>query len=280
MLAGHSLPTLQGAGVAAVAAAMYVVVALFPGTKDWLKATAVALVGVFALVSAALATDISLFAVLIPGVAVAYAAAAAAMRNKAVGLVAVVGSTAGLLTWIGYGLPAAFGITFQDVLAGSFVITLLALVGQVAARRILGDQSPGWLRYLLIAIGLLGSAAAVTSIGFLLGKTVGSAAGIHQTSSVVVTVGWALASVVVLRQPLRSGDHSGGWIRLGLALAAAAVGKLFLIDLALLPGLARGVAFLLVGLLLLVLGISYAKAYERALGGTSTPTPPDDQPSH
>jgi hypothetical protein len=289
MLAGHDLPVLQGAGVAAVAAALYVVVALFPGTKDWLKATAVALAGIFAVMSAALATDISLFAVLIPGVAVAYAVAAAAMRNKAVGLVAVIGSAAGILTWLGYGLPAAFGITFQDVLAGSFVITLLALVGHLAARRILGDQSPGWLRYLLIAVGLLGSAAAVTSVGFLLGQSVGSATGIHQTSSVVVTVGWALASVVVLRQPLRSGDHSGGWIRLGLALAAAATGKLFLIDLALLPGLARGVAFLLVGLLLLVLGISYAKAYERALGESSTapahdgensapPTPRDQFP--
>jgi hypothetical protein len=274
MLAGHDLPVLQGAGVAAVAAALYVVIALFPGTRDWLKATAVALAGIFAVMSAALATDISLNAVLIPGVAVAYATAAAAMRNKAVGVVAVTGSAAGIITWIGYGLPAAFGITFQDVLAGSFVITLLATVGHLAARRILGDQSPGWLRYLLIAVGLLGSAAAVTSMGFLLGQSVGSATGIHQASSVVVTVGWALASVVVLRQPLRSSDHSAGWIRLGLGLAAAATGKLFLVDLALLPGLARGVAFLLVGLLLLALGISYAKAYERARGETPPPAPP------
>jgi uncharacterized membrane protein len=114
----------------------------------------------------------------------------------------------------------------------------------------------------------------LTSTGFLIGNAVGSATGINQTSSVVVTVGWALASVVVLRQPLRSSDHSAGWIRLGLGLAAAATGKLFLVDLALLPGLARGVAFLLVGLLLLALGISYAKAYERARGETPAPPSP------
>lgn len=278
MLAGSELPRSQGAGVAAGAAALYVLVALFPGTKDWLKATAVALAGIFAVTSVTLATNLSLFAVLIPGLAVAYMAAAASMRSKAVGLVAVIGSAVGIITWIGYGVPAAFGILFQDVLIGSLLIALLAVVGHVAARRILRDETPGWLWYVLIALGLLGSAAAVTSAGFLIGQAVGSATGINQTSSVVVTVGWALASVVVLRQPLRSTDHSGGWIRLGLGLAAAATGKLFLVDLALLPGLARGVAFLLVGLLLLALGISYAKAYERARGETPAPVPSPPSP--
>jgi uncharacterized membrane protein len=274
MLIVNALPRFQGAGVAAGAAAVYVLVALFPGTKDWLKATAVALAGIFAVTSVTLATDLSLFAVLIPGLAVAYMAAAASMRSKAIGLVAVMGSAVGVITWIGYGVPAAFGILFQDVLVGSLLITLLAVVGHVTARRILDDKNPEWLRYLLITLGLLGSAAALTSTGFLIGNAVGSATGINQTSSVVVTVGWALASVVVLRQPLRSSDHSAGWIRLGLGLAAAATGKLFLVDLALLPGLARGVAFLLVGLLLLALGISYAKAYERARGETPAPPSP------
>jgi uncharacterized membrane protein len=277
MLATSELPSLQGAWVAAVAAVLYVLVAMFPGTKDWLKATAVALAGVFALTTVALTTDLSLFAVLLPGLAVAYVAAAASMRSRAVGLVALLGSGVAIISWLGYGIPAAFGIQFQDVLIGSLLIALLAVLGHWATRRILQATNPDWLRYVLIAFGLLGSAGAVTSVGFLVGRAVGSATSIHQASSVVVTVGWALASVVVLRRPLRSTDHSGGWIKLGLGLAAAATGKLFLIDLALLPGLARGVAFLLVGLLLLVLGVSYAKAYERARGETpaaSTPPPP------
>ncbi len=277
MLAANELPRLQGAWVAAVAAVLYVLVAMFPGTKDWLKATAVALAGVFAVTTVALATDLSLFAVLLPGMAVAYMAAAASMRSRAVGLVALFGSGVGIISWLGYGVPAAFGIHFRDVLIGSLLIALLAVLGHWAARRILQATNPNWLRYVLIAFGLLGSAGAVTSVGFLLGRAVGSATSIHQASSVVVTVGWALASVVVLRQPLRSSDHSAGWIRLGLGLAAAATGKLFLIDLALLPGLARGIAFLLVGLLLLVLGISYAKAYERARGETPAAPAPEDQ---
>ncbi|MGV8849362.1 MAG: DUF2339 domain-containing protein [Propionibacteriaceae bacterium] len=266
LLAGEQLPRLQGAGVAGAAAVAYVLVVALPGTQDWLKATGVALGGVFALQAVALATDLNLFSVLVPGLAVAYAAAAASLRNRAVGLVALVGSAVGILGWVGYGIPAAFGIRFSDLLIGSLLIAALAGVGHLAARRILRDATPRWLRYVLVAFGLLGAAAAVTSTGFLLGRAVGSATTIHQASSVAVTVGWALASVVVLRRPLRSVDHAGGWIRLGLALAAAATGKLFLVDLALLPGLARGIAFLLVGLLLLFLGISYAKAYERALG--------------
>jgi uncharacterized membrane protein len=279
MLAASGLPRLQGAWVAVVAAALYVLVAMFPGTKDWLTATAVALAGIFAVTSVTLATNLSLFAVLIPGLAVAYMAAAASMRSKAVGLVAVIGSAVGIISWIGYGVPTAFGILFHDVLVGSLLITILAVVGHVTARRLLYDETPEWLRYVLIALGLLGSAAALTSTGFLIGNAVGSATGIHQTSSVVVTVGWALASVVVLRRPLRTTDHSGGWIKLGLGLAAAATGKLFLIDLALLPGLARGVAFLLVGLLLLALGISYAKAYERARGETPVAPAPGGEGS-
>jgi uncharacterized membrane protein len=177
-------------------------------------------------------------------------------------------------------VPAAFGIVFQDVLVGSVLITLLAVVGHLTAQRLLEQENPGWLRYGLISFGLLGFSAALTSMGFLLGEAVGNSSAIDQAASVVVTVGWALASVVVLRRPLRSSDHAGGWIKLGLGLAAAATAKLFLIDLALLPGLARGIAFLLVGLLLLFLGISYVKAYDRARGASpATPQPQERGPS-
>ena len=279
ILATSGLSRFEGAWVAVGATALYVVVAVFPGTKDWLKATAVALSGIFAVTAVALATDLNIVNVLVPGLAVAYMVAAAAMRSRGVGLVALVGSGLGVVGWLLQGLPAAFGIRFADLLVGSLLIAVLAVVGHVAAVRILRDANPSWLRYVLIAFGLLGSAAAVTSAGFLIGEPLGFATGIEQASSVVVTVGWALASVVVLRRPLRSTDHSAGWIRLGLGLAAAAVGKLFLVDLALLPGLARGVAFLLVGLLLLVLGISYAKAYERARGETPVAPPPPVPPT-
>ena len=204
VLATSGLPRLQGAWVAGGAAALFVVVAIFPGTKDWVKATAVALAGIFAVTAVALATDLNLVNVLVPGLAVAYAVAAAAMRSRGVGLVALAGSAIGVLGWLFEGLPAAFGIHFGDLLLGSVLIAVLAAVGHVAARRILRDANPAWLRYVLIAFGLLGSAAAVTSAGFLIGQAVGSATGIDQASSVVVTVGWALASVVVLRRPLRS----------------------------------------------------------------------------
>ncbi len=263
MLALGPLPRIEGAWVAVGASVLYLVVALSRDGREWLRATAVALAGVFAVATLGLATDLSLVDVLLPGVAVAYTAAAASLRSRGVGLVALLASVLGVGGWLGAGVPAAFGVRFRDILVGSLIIVALAAVGRWAAGRLLAERPP-WLRYVPIAVGMLGGAAAVTSIGALLGRTSASPVAIHQASSVVVTVGWALASVVVLRQPLRSADHSGGWIRLGLGLAAAATGKLFLVDLALLPGLARGIAFLLVGLLLLALGISYAKAYERA----------------
>ncbi len=265
MLALGPLPRLEGAWVAVGAAVLYLGVVV-QDSRDWLRATGVALAGVFALTTFGLATDLSLVDVLVPGLAAAYMAAAGSLRSRGVGLVALLVSLLGIGGWLFPGVPAAFGIHLRDLVVGSLLVVLLAALGHWAARRILGGPIPRWLRYALIAVGMLAGAAAVTSTGFILARTYGSTLAIHQTSSVVVTVGWALASVIVLRQPLRSTDHAGGWIRLGLGLAAAATGKLFLVDLALLPGLARGIAFLLVGLLLLVLGISYAKAYERARG--------------
>ena len=264
MLALGPLHRFEGAWVAVGASALYLVVALFPDARDWLRATAIALAGVFAVTTLGRATHLSLVDVLVPGVAVAYTAAAAALRSRGVGLVALAASLVGVGGWLPDGIPAAFGIRFRDLLIGSVVVVALTVVAHWAAQRLLADRRPAWLRYLLIAAAMLASAAAVTSVGALLGRVTGSPTTVHQASSVVVTVGWALASVVVLRRPLRSADHAGGWIRLGLGLAAAATGKLFLVDLALMPGLARGIAFLLVGLLLLALGISYAKAYERA----------------
>ncbi len=268
-----------GWAVDVVAAALYVLVALFPGTRDWVKGTGVAVAGVFAVQALALGTNLDVGFVLLPGLAAGYMATAAAMRSRAVGLVACLGSVVALVPWLlGVGLPNGLGLSFGDYLIGSLLVVLLALFTQGAAHRILEASTPAWLRYVLIVVGLVGFGAAVTSAGFLIGTSLGSATSIEQASSVVVTVGWALASVVSLQRPLRSADRSTGWVRLGLVLAVVAVAKLFFVDLAVLPGLARGLAFLLVGLLLLVLGISYAKAYERARVSVPSAVPADTSP--
>jgi uncharacterized membrane protein len=52
-------------------------------------------------------------------------------------------------------------------------------------------------------------------------------------------------------------------VRLGLALVAVAVGKLFLFDLAALDGVVRSLAFIVTGLLLLAIGSRYARAWEQ-----------------
>jgi uncharacterized membrane protein len=52
-------------------------------------------------------------------------------------------------------------------------------------------------------------------------------------------------------------------LRVGLVLAIAAVAKLFLFDLATLPGLVRALAFIAVGVLLLATGTWYYRQLER-----------------
>ena len=54
-------------------------------------------------------------------------------------------------------------------------------------------------------------------------------------------------------------------------MAAAALAKLFLFDLSTLSGLVRVVAFLVVGMLLLLTGTRYARAFADA--GPTRPTP-------
>ena len=67
-----------------------------------------------------------------------------------------------------------------------------------------------------------------------------------------MTLAWTTTGVVLMAIATRAALRSM-WM-IGAALLAAALGKLFLIDLAALSGLPRVVAFLGVGLMLLVIG--------------------------
>ncbi|MFV0428709.1 MAG: DUF2339 domain-containing protein [Arachnia sp.] len=96
-----------------------------------------------------------------------------------------------------------------------------------------------------------------------------------------MTVLWSAGAVVALRFALRRPAWSRQLVRLGLGLSIAAVLKLFLLDLSALTPLVRAVAFIGTGVLLLVVGLQYAKAFERvasavadrAPAGPGSPTP-------
>jgi hypothetical protein len=211
-------------------------------------------------------------------VAAAYASVALYSRSRLVALAsAVLGSIATVL-WIPGAVTLLVGVEFSSPVGTSAFLAAWALLAYLASR-VLEFGQPRWYRNAAMILGLLGASAAVDSVGVIAGGNVHDVHGGYVIASATVTILWALASVLALWTPLHRGAGAG-WVTLGLSLAGAATAKLFVIDLAVLSGIERGLAFLGVGVLLLVLGVGYAKAYERARSNTQSVPEPDDQPPH
>ncbi|WP_280437605.1 DUF2339 domain-containing protein [Nocardia carnea] len=112
------------------------------------------------------------------------------------------------------------------------------------------------------------SAAAlylVTTATVSLGAAAGAADGFvvgHSVSTIIWMTGALAALLYGLR---RLGAEASATVKValgsGLLVTAAALAKLFLFDLATLDGLIRVAAFLMVGILLLVAGTRYARAF-------------------
>ncbi|MGC5248646.1 DUF2339 domain-containing protein [Gordonia sp. DT219] len=99
-----------------------------------------------------------------------------------------------------------------------------------------------------ICVGLGGALSGGSDSGFRAGHAVAT----------IVWVATAAAGLVWARH--RSGPVRTLTVTVSLAVIAAAVAKLFLFDLAALDGLFRVIAFIVVGLLLLSLGVVYAQS--------------------
>ncbi|WP_410871365.1 DUF2339 domain-containing protein [Nocardia sp. A7] len=120
--------------------------------------------------------------------------------------------------------------------------------------------------------GLYYVLVAAVSLGVSLGGADGFIVG-HSLATIV----WMVAATASLFYGLRRLASSPAVAKVclvsGLLVAAAALAKLFLFDLATLSGLIRVTAFLAVGILLLLTGTRYARAFADA-----TQTPPTPQP--
>jgi uncharacterized membrane protein len=110
-----------------------------------------------------------------------------------------------------------------------------------------------------VAFGSVAIVHAGAEIGRLLAQPTAGFQGAHA----MVTVTWLVLCVVLLRLGLRPDRDGPVAVRLALILAVAAVAKLFLFDLATLPGLVRALAFMAVGVLLLVIGTWYYRQLDR-----------------
>lgn len=135
-----------------------------------------------------------------------------------------------------------------------------------------------WLSYLSWIASVAFGSAAVVLAGTEIGRLLGEVDTGFQAAHALVTVTWLVLCVVLLRLGLRRSDEGRVAVRLALGLAVAAVAKLFLFDLATLPGLVRALAFLAVGVLLLVIGTWYYRQLERVHG--TPPVGPPAGPPH
>ena len=144
------------------------------------------------------------------------------------------------------------------VLAASVLaLSVAGLVVWSATRLGLPDDGAG--RGLLVVTGLsvLYTVTAVcVTVGVLLGGDGGFTVG-HMAATVL----WMAVAAAALLWGLATPEFTHVALGAGLALVAAALGKLFLYDLAALDGLIRVAVFIVVGLLLMVVGTRYARAF-------------------
>lgn len=127
---------------------------------------------------------------------------------------------------------------------------------------------PGWREQVLvtgmwIAVsigGLYFVLVAAVSLGVTLGGGDGFVVG-HSLATIVWMAAATASLFYGLRRITRSPSVAKVCLASGLLVAAAALAKLFLFDLATLSGLVRVAAFLVVGILLLLTGTRYARAF-------------------
>lgn len=234
--------------------------------SETLRSVATPLGALFVMFALLRATDDAYLGHVVLGLAAAYFALALSTRFRPIGWVAGALGIIGVLRWLPLlGTLADPWSASASGLAG-IIETLLALaVALLAARalRVFGARG-SWLSYGAWAAAVAFGSVAVVLAGASLGAATGRGAVGFQTAHALVTVAWLVLCIVLLRLGLRAEADPLVPVRIAIALAVAAVAKLFLFDLATLPGLVRALAFLAVGVLLLVIGTWYARQLERA----------------
>lgn len=149
------------------------------------------------------------------------------------------------------------GLDVAAILFG--VVTVVAAgLGIVAGRRM---RNVGGAADVMIASQVLVGLLGVTLTSVATGTLVNPEPSGWVAGQCAATVAWMVVAVASLQRGLLDRDNPRIWLASGLSLAAMATAKLFLFDLASLGGVPRALAFLLVGVLLLVAGTRYARSF-------------------
>ncbi|MFE3257467.1 DUF2339 domain-containing protein [Nocardia sp. NPDC059091] len=150
----------------------------------------------------------------------------------------------------------------STALSALTVLSTLAVAGWCARRiGLMNRESEATALSVFAGIGGLYAVTALTvSLGIATGSRNGFLAG-HAVATIVWMAAATAALLYGLRRLARTPQRAKVALGTGLLVTAAALAKLFLFDLATLDGLVRAAAFLVVGVLLLVVGTRYARAF-------------------
>ncbi|MGX1771540.1 DUF2339 domain-containing protein [Nocardia brasiliensis] len=154
-------------------------------------------------------------------------------------------------------------LNFATALAAVVLMAVVA-VGVWCARTVPALRNTAELQWIVAGIaGLYSVTAAAVSIAVATGADDGFVIG-HSAATIL----WMAGATASLFYGLRNLGKASAVAKLalgsGLLVTVAALAKLFLFDLATLDGLVRVAAFLAVGVLLLVVGTRYARAFAEA----------------
>jgi uncharacterized membrane protein len=213
------------------------------------------------------------------GIALAVAAAAyglvAAWRRTwpvavAGGVVAVVSA----LTFAGPVLATTSALEL-DVLAQPLVIVhglalaALAPLAVVVSTAVRGGRPDPTMRWVAAVWAFVFASTTVIAAGAWLGSLGDETrVGFYGGHAVATALWTALGALLVTVLARRASDR-GVMVRLGLGLIAVAMAKLFLFDLSFLGGLFRVVAFVVSGVIVLIVGVAYSRMTEE----TNRPEP-------
>ncbi|WP_281180239.1 DUF2339 domain-containing protein [Nocardia acidivorans] len=233
-----------------------------------------AVAGAFAVLESCFGvTDTQTLPVALFLVAVAFLGAGGQRRSRvAAGIGAAFGAI-GMVAFVDTAGPATLSDQWyaQERLGISTALSAVAALAALAAAfrcaRRLGLVARDSDATAVAVVGGMAGLYAVTALTVSLGVVIDRQDGFRAGHGIATVVWMAAATAALffgLRRLSRAPQSAKVALAGGLLVTAAALAKLFLFDLATLDGLLRAAAFLVVGVLLLLVGTRYARAFAEA----------------
>lgn len=190
-------------------------------------------------------------------IALVFAASTYPVKNHYAAALAVCFAGIGHVAFFAMGWSESEIVNHADAffVSGLLMMACEVLIALVGIRRY-GADTEGAVA--LLSMALLVSTATTNAGLFAMVLVDG-----RPVAHLATTVTWMLLAVGLLAASLKAQKSAKACASMGLIVAALALGKLFLHDLASLDGIVRAGAFIVVGLVLLGAGTGYAQAFAK-----------------